>query len=274
MEFIGKVAVVTGAGKGIGKTVALAFAQEGARVTIADIDLESARQTVEEIKNGGGEAIASLVDVSDSARVKAMVEETVKCWGTVDILVNNAGISNSVMIEDMTEEQWRQVIDVNLTGVFLCSKAVLPVMKAKRYGKIVNVASIAGKRMSIYGGANYTASKAGVIGFTRHLAYEVAPYGINVNCICPGVIATPLIQQISSLDNLNEVVRITPKGRLCTPDDQAKAILLLASDRTEMICGVALDVDGGSLLGWMDNESYEKARKKKSMDGRQGNDLF
>lgn len=262
MKLTGKVAVVTGAGKGIGKSVVLTFAREGAKVTVADMDWDSAQQTVAEIKGEGGQAIAVSVDVTRSEQVKSMVEQTVKYWGTIDILVNNAGIGSSVMVEDMNEEEWRRVIDVNLTGVFLCSKAVLPVMKEKGYGKIVNVASIAGKRMSIYGGAHYTASKEGVIGFTRHLAYEVAPYGINVNCICPGIVATPLIQQLSNMNNLNEMIKITPKGRFCTPDDQARAVLFFVSDDAEMICGVALDVDGGSLLGWMDNERYEKRRKK------------
>jgi len=267
LEFAGKVVIVTGAGMGIGKGIALAFAREGAKVTVADMDLDSARETVKEIKAGGGEAIAVLVNVANSAEVKAMVDETVKCWVTVDILVNNAGIGTSAMVEDMTEEDWRRVIDVNLTGVFLCSKAVLPLMKARKYGKIVNISSTGGKRISYNGGANYTASKEGVIGFTRHLAYETAPYGINVNCICPGATITPLIQRIATPETLEERTRIIPKGRLCNPEDPAKAVLFLASDKAEMICGVALEVDGGSLLGWMDNESYEKKRKKKGASG-------
>lgn len=262
MEFENKVAIITGAGKGIGQGIALAFAREGARIAIVDVDMEAMAKTTQEIISLGTKSIAIPSDVTNAIQVQHMVEETLKSFGTLDILINNAGIGTTTMVEDTPEQEWRRVIDVNLTGVFLCSKAVLPTMKAKRKGKIISVSSTAGKRISYNGGASYTASKEAVIGFTRHLAYEVAPYGINVNCICPGPTITPLYHQIALPETIRERLRIIPKGRFCTPEDLAQAVLFLASDKADMICGVALDIDGGSLLGWMTNEEYQRKRRK------------
>ncbi|MGE4271739.1 MAG: SDR family NAD(P)-dependent oxidoreductase [Desulfitobacterium sp.] len=264
LQFSDKVVIVTGGGMGIGKAIAVAFAREGAKVMIADWNLEAAEATVKEISDNGGVTEAIKVNVANSADVKLMVDTTIEKWGTVDILINNAGISTGpIMIEDMSEEDWRRVIDVDLTGIFLCCKAVIPVMKGNSYGKIINMSSNAAKRISFNGSGNYTAAKEGVLGFTRQLAYELAPYGINVNSVCPGATMTPLLERIATPETLKERLTYIPRGKFCSSEDMADACLFLASDNADMICGVALDVDGGGLLGWMSNDKYEQKRKKK-----------
>ncbi len=262
IDLSGQVAIVTGAGRGIGRSIGQTLAQHGARVAVVDLDLEAAASAAKEITDTYGEAIPVQVDVSDSTSVKAMVDRCLAEWDTVDILVNNAGIATTHMIEDMSESDWRRVIDVNLTGPFLCCKAVLPVMRANGYGKIVNISSVASKRISYNAGANYTAAKEGLLGFTRHLAYEVASYGINVNAICPGPTLTPMMSEVATPETLRARKKSVPRGRLSTPEDQANAVLFLVSDLAGHICGVALDVDGGSLLGWYDVETYRVKRRQ------------
>jgi len=193
-----------------------------------------------------------------------MFGQVTAVFARLDILVNNAGIGQRLLAEDIGEADWRRVIDVNLTGTFLCARAALRIMKPRRSGHIVNVASIAGKRISIHGGAHYTAAKAGIIGLTRHLAYELGPYGIRVNAICPGETLTSLMERIGDPALLEQSRRRTPLGRLATPEDQANAVLLLLSERASYITGVALDVEGGILLGWMELEAYEAARRGKA----------
>jgi NAD(P)-dependent dehydrogenase (short-subunit alcohol dehydrogenase family) len=166
------------------------------------------------------------------------------------------------MVENLPEADWRRVIDVNLTGAFLCCQAVLPIMRRNGYGKIINISSIASKRISYNAGAHYTASKEGLLGFTRHLAYEVAPYGINVNAVCPGPTLTPLVDHIVAPETLREREKKVPRGRLVTPEDIARAVLFLISDWADLVCGVALDVDGGDLLGWFDVETYRLRRQQ------------
>lgn len=256
----GQVAIVTGAGQGIGRGIAQLLADHGCNVTVADIDGEAARRVEAEILEKGGEAVSVQVDVASSSSVRAMVDRCLSQWNTIDILVNNAGIATTQMVEEMSEADWRRVIDVNLTGPFLCCRAVIPIMRSKGHGKIVNVSSVGGKRISYNGGANYTASKEGLLGFTRHLAYELAPLGINVNAICPGTTLTPLIERITAPETLQQRIKSIPRGRFATPEDHAKAVLFLVSDLADHICGVAVDVDGGSLLGWYDVESYRLKR--------------
>jgi NAD(P)-dependent dehydrogenase (short-subunit alcohol dehydrogenase family) len=183
-------------------------------------------------------------------------------FGAIDILVNNAGIGDGFMVEDMTYEIWRRTIDINLNAVFLCCKAAMPAMQKKKHGKIVNIASVAAKKISFHGGAHYTASKAGLLGFTRHLAYELAPYGINVNAICPGATLTPLLRSRATPAQIEEEALRFPVGRLCEPEDIADAVLFLCSKRAKMIVGQALDVDAGELLAWTDFESYRRSRKE------------
>jgi len=261
IDLSGRVAIVTGAGRGIGRGIARSLARHGARLVTADIDGATAADAAREIGEAGGEAIAYEVDVADSAGVRAMVEQCLARFGTVDILVNNAGAVTTQMVEDMPEADWRRVVDVNLTGPFLCSKAVLPTMRAKGAGKIVNVSSNGAKRISYNGGASYTASKEGLLAFTRHLAYEVARFGVNVNAICPGTTETPLEARVAPPGYLAERVKLIPRGRLATADDTANAVLFLVSDLADYVNGVALDVDGGSLLGWYDVETYLARRR-------------
>jgi NAD(P)-dependent dehydrogenase (short-subunit alcohol dehydrogenase family) len=202
-------------------------------------------------------------DVSDARDIDAMVRQTVTDLGGVDILVNNAGIATTELVEDLDEEKWRGVLDVNLTGPFLCCKAVLPHMRRKRWGRIVNVASVAAKRISFTGAASYTASKAGLLGFTRHLAYEVAPDGINVNAICPGPTMTPMYERNADEQTRRERIALVPKGRWLTPEDHGRVTVFLCSEAADALCGLAIDVDGGSLLGWIPWDRYMAKRKRR-----------
>ena len=261
MEFNEKVALITGAGKGIGKAIAARFVAEGARVCINDIVGEDADKTTEEFRKLGGKALAVQADVSNEADVKKMFDILFAKFGTIDILVNNAGIGDGLMVEDMPYETWKRTIDVNLNAVFLCCKAAMPAMQEKKYGKIINIASVTAKKISFHGGAHYTASKAGVLGFTRHLAYELAPYGINVNAICPGATLTPLLKSRATPAQIEKEALRSPVGKLCDPDDIADAVLFLCSKRARMILGQALDVDAGELLAWTDSETYRQSRK-------------
>jgi len=262
MEFKGKVALITGAGKGIGKAIAARFIAEGAVVCVNDIVREDAEKSAEELKKLGGTALALQADVSNEAEVKRMFDVVFARFGTIDILVNNAGIGDGLMVEDMSYVTWKRTIDVNLNAVFLCCKAALPLMKEKKYGKIVNIASVAAKKISFHGGAHYTASKAGVLGFTRHLAYELAPYGINVNAICPGATLTPLLRSRATPSQIEKEALRTAVGKLCEPDDIVNTVIFLCSNGAKMIVGQAVDVDGGELLVWTDFETYRRSRKE------------
>jgi NAD(P)-dependent dehydrogenase (short-subunit alcohol dehydrogenase family) len=262
MEFKGQVVLVTGSGKGIGKAIATKFVEEGASVCINDIVLEDAEKTSEGLKKRGGTTFAVQADVSKEEDVNKMFDLLFEQFGTIDILINNAGIGDGLMVEDMTYEIWKKVIDINLNAVFLCCKAAIPTMQKKKYGKIINISSVAAKKISYHGGAHYTASKAGLLGFTRHLAYELAPYGINVNAICPGATLTPLLKSRSSQAELDAELGRFPLGKFCEPEDIADAVLFLCSKRSKMIIGQAIDVDAGELLAWTDFESYKKGRKE------------
>jgi NAD(P)-dependent dehydrogenase (short-subunit alcohol dehydrogenase family) len=262
-ELTGRVAIVTGAGAGIGAGIPAMLAEAGAAVTVADIDGESAASTAKRIEKRGGRAITVTADVSDAREIDAMVRQTVTDLGGVDILVNNAGIATTELVEDLDEEKWRAVLDVNLTGPFLCCKAVLPHMRRKGWGRIVNVASVAAKRISFTGAASYTASKAGLLGFTRHLAYEVAPHGINVNAICPGPTMTPMYERNADEQTRRERIAMVPKARWLTPEDHGRVTVFLCSEAADALCGLAIDVDGGSLLGWMPWDRYMAKRRRK-----------
>jgi NAD(P)-dependent dehydrogenase (short-subunit alcohol dehydrogenase family) len=261
-ELTGRVAIVTGAGAGIGAGIALALADAGATVAVVDIDDPSAKATAAAIEKQGGRAIAVRADVSEGVPVRDMVVETLRRLGSVDILVNNAGIATTDLVENLEEIAWRRVLDINLTGPFLCSKAVLPHMRARGWGRIINISSVAAKRMSVMAAASYTASKAGLVGFTRHLAYEVARDGINVNAICPGPTLTHMYERIDEVTRRERVASI-PKGRWVTPEDLGEVTVFLCSPAADMICGVALDVDGGSLLGWTPIETYLARHRKR-----------
>jgi NAD(P)-dependent dehydrogenase (short-subunit alcohol dehydrogenase family) len=240
-------AVITGGGNGIGAATCRAFAAHGARVAVLDRDAAAAGRVAGEIAGRGGNATAHPIDVADRAAFHAVAAKITEAAGGIDILVNGAGTTVRRMIPDMSREDWDRVIGVNLTGAFNGIQAVLPHMR-KRGGAIVNVASIAGQRISFGGTANYSASKAGLLGLTRHAAYELAPDGIRVNAVCPGPTATAFGGAIPSQETKAVRAQKIPLGRMCEPEDIADPILFLAGPAARMITGVALTVDGGVLV--------------------------
>ncbi len=267
MELIlleGKVAIVTGAGSGIGRGIALAFAREGARVVVNDINAENARAVVEEIKAQGSEALAVQADVSRNNQVEEMVGKALETFGRIDILVNNAGTGGKhigMPLSNLTEEDWDRTYEVNLKAHFLTCRAVMPHMIEQKSGKVINISSIAGKTGSPII-PHYSASKAGVINFTQALARELAPHRINVNAICPGLLWTPLWEKLASDMARNPsqqgmepravfeaaVQRSIPMRTEQTPEDIGMAAVFLASNKSDQITGQALNVDGGAEL--------------------------
>ncbi len=248
-RFAGQVALVTGAGRGMGRAVALTLATDGAKVVVNDINIASAKAVARKIKDRGGEALVAVADVRDEAQVQVMVQEAVDHFGTVDILVNNAGILRATTpLEAIPVDEWDLTMGVNVRGVFLCTKHVLPLMKAKRRGKIVNVSSSAGRSTSTFGGAHYTASKAAVLGLTRHTARETAPYGINVNAVAPGSMDTEMVRELATPEQLAQEEANIPMGRLGTTQDEANLVTFLVSDEASYITGATIDINGGDLM--------------------------
>jgi len=241
------VAIVTGAGGGIGRGIAEAMAAEGAHVCIWDVNEAPARAVAEAIRGGGGAASHAAVDVSAAARVRAAVEQAAGVHGRIDILVNNAGICRVAPIAAITEIDWDLVLAVNLKGTFLCSQAVMEVMKPRRHGKIINMGSVSGKVGGIAAGAHYSASKAGVMCLTKSLARELAPFNINVNAIAPGVIATDMTQAITGGD-FDRYLATIPLGRVGSVRDVADVALFLASERAGYLTGEIIDVNGGQFM--------------------------
>lgn len=241
--------MVSGAGRGMGRSCALSFSEEGAAVAFVDIEVDEIKSTVAQLKEQGSEAIAIKCDVSKFDEVHKAVQTTIETYGTVDILVNNAGVlSTTTPLENIEEKEWDLIMNVNLKGVFLFSQAVLPVMRKKEHGKIINISSSAGRSTSELGGAHYTASKAGVLGLTRHTAREYGPYGINVNSVCPGLVETPMIREEASKEKLDHWIKQIPLGRFAEPSEEADLVLFLASDQSKYITGATIDFNGGSLL--------------------------
>ena len=247
MNLVDKVALVTGAGRGIGKAIAIALAREGANVVVNDIDIQIAEAVVKEIKSLNRKALAIRVDVSDSKEVNRMVQLAIKKFKRVDILVNNAAIIKRGSIEELKEEDWDRVIDVNLKGTFNCMKAVVGIMKKQRYGKIVNISSIAGKIGDLASAPCYGASKAGMTCLAKSLARELAPYNINVNVVAPHAIETDMSREWSE-EKRKSIVANIPLGRMGEPEDIAEAVIFLASDKAKFITGEVLDVNGGCLM--------------------------
>ncbi len=249
MKLKGKISIVTGAGQGIGKAIALTFADEGSCVVVNDIDLDKATAVAEQINVSGGKALPLRADASQSKEVGGMVAEVIRSFSRIDILVNNAGIQTVCPFLDLSEEAWQRVIDVNLKGTFLCSQMVAREMAKNRKGKIINISSIH-QSTPRYNKAHYDASKAGIMMLTKDMALELSTYRINVNCIAPGAIATPMNKDIlDSPERMAEMNSKIPWGRMGAPDEVAQVALFLASDETDYITGATIRIDGGSSLG-------------------------
>ena len=242
-----QVAVVTGAGRGIGRAIARALAAAGARVALLDVNEAEARDAAGEIQKAGGDALALRADVTVRAQVEAAVAEVLARWGTVHILVNNAGWDRPMPFIETTEEFWDRILAINLKSQIICTRAVLDPMIKQGYGKIVNIASDAG-RVGSTGEAVYSAAKGGVIAFTKTLARELARHRINVNCVSPGPAETPLFEEEFSKGKpglAESLKKAIPWGRLARPEDIARAVVFLASDEAEYITGQTLSVSGG-----------------------------
>jgi glucose 1-dehydrogenase len=248
LKFKDKITLITGAGQGIGKAIALAFAKEGSFVAVNDIDINKAIEVANEINNSSGNAISVKADVSKSNDVQNMVKEIINNFGRIDILVNNAGIQTVAPFLELTEEEWDEIFKVNLKGTFLCSQMVAKEMIKFEKGKIINISSI---HYSIprFNKAHYDASKAGIEMLTKDMALELAKYKINVNCIAPGAIATPMNEDIlNSPVKLAEINTKIPWKRMGKPDDISKVATFLASDDADYITGATICIDGGLSL--------------------------
>ncbi|NQU22603.1 MAG: 3-oxoacyl-[acyl-carrier-protein] reductase [Candidatus Nealsonbacteria bacterium] len=239
----GQVALVTGAGRGLGQTIAVTLAGAGAKVACVDVNAEALDETVALIEGAGGTAVSITGDVTDSTRVAEVVAEVVAKWDALDVVVNNAGITRDGLIVRMKDDQWDSVIAINLRGTFLFTRAAAKIMMKRRRGRIINIASVSGL-MGNPGQANYSASKAGVIGLTRTVARELAGRGVTVNAVAPGFIATEMTAKLGE-EILAEVRKQIPLSRLGEPQDVADAVLFFASESAGFITGHVLTVDGG-----------------------------
>ena len=242
-----RVALITGAAGGIGRAISLRFAGEGASVGVCDLDLPRAEAVAEEVRSTGGRASAYRLDASEESEVRAFFPSFREEHGRLDILVNNAGLCRNVSIEDIDGEEWDLYLRVNLKSVFLCSKEALRIMKGQRYGKLISLASAAGKIGGVVAGAHYAAAKAGVICLTKSLALQAAPFGIQANAIAPGPIATRMTEEWGP-ELTKAFVEKIPLHRYGTPAEVAEVALLLASDRAGFITGEVINVNGGLLM--------------------------
>ena len=242
-----RTAIVTGAAQGIGRAIARGFAREGASVVIADVNQESARTVKNEIEAGGGKALAIRTDVSDESSVQAMAKESLAEFGRVDILVNNAGIFPTSSVEEMSEEDWDRVIGTNLVGAFLCAKAVVPKFLEQGSGRIISLTS--GRAFQgAKNGAHYAASKAGIIGFSKSLALELAPHGSTVNVICPGITDTAQPRGHQTEEEMYAQGQRIPLGRIGQPEDLVGPAVFLASGAAAFVTGQTILVNGGSIM--------------------------
>jgi 3-oxoacyl-[acyl-carrier protein] reductase len=247
MGMEGRIAIVTGGGRGIGRAIVEAFAKRGAQIVLGDRNVEQAEITAQEISAATGQHVTACeVDVSDHQSAKSMIDCALSKFGKIDILVNNAGVTRDMLIMRMDEADWDTVLNINLKGAFNCSKAVIRPMMKQRYGRIVNISSVSGLAGQA-GQTNYSASKAGLIGFTKALAREVASRGITVNAVAPGFIPTALTVDLPQ-DLKDSILQATPMGRMGTPEEVAHAVTFFASEEASYITGQVLSVDGGMVM--------------------------
>lgn len=251
MRLAGKVAIITGAGSGIGEVTAKFFAKEGADVILVGRNLDKLNRVASEIKSSGKNAVAVRGDISNEGEVQALAEQAIRQFDKIDILINNAGtINDPVMFHEMPDKIWNELIDTNLIGTFRMTRAVLPSMIERNSGSIVNIASVSGMKatekvpLSVY-----STTKAGIIMFTKSIAVEYAPYKIRCNCVCPGTVRSPFLQPYLEDEKARKVMSATqPLGRIGEPEDVAHSVLYLASDEASWITGAVLVVDGGSTI--------------------------
>jgi len=246
MRLKDKIAIVTGAARGIGKEIALSLANEGANVVICDVNEEALNEAKADIEATGRECLTFIVDVGSSAAVEDMVNKTLDKFQRIDILVNNAGITRDGLLMRMKEEDWDAVLTVNLKGAFIFTKAISRFMIKQRYGRIVNIASIIGI-MGNAGQANYAASKAGIIGLTKSTAKELAQRGVNVNAIAPGFIKTPMTDKLTD-EQKDVMLKVIPLSRFGEPKDVAELVVFLTSESSSYITGEVIKVDGGMVM--------------------------
>ena len=265
MELKNRVALVTGSGKGIGRAVAITLAGQGATVIVNSLTPASAEKTTSDIKGLGFDAVSWPKDVTVRDNAFSLVRDIVEKFGTIDILVNNVGMASRLLVEEMPVEVWDRFINVNLTTPFNMAKAVLPHMIQKRYGKIVFIGSIAVPRISGNSSADYTAGKNGTRGLCKHLAYEVAQYGINVNMVNPGITITDLVKSNLSEQEIKNLDTEFPLGP-SMPEDIADAVLFLVSDRSRKVTGHAIEVEGGALI--MYSSGYRKDMERRTQRSR------
>lgn len=245
----GRIALVTGAAQGMGASIAACLAESGATVALGDVNLEVARIAADRInrEQQGNRCVAVHLDVTSEAQVEGVVDEIVQRFGGIHILVNNAGILYPTRITDISLEEWNRVVDVSLTGSFLCSRAVVPHMRAAGYGRIINMSSSAGRSVSTLGGSHYTSAKAGMLGLSRALAKELAGDGILVNAICPGLIDTEMVRSTCEPSTIERYEQSFPVNRLGTPAEVAEIVRFLCVAGT-YITGASIDVNGGDLM--------------------------
>lgn len=246
MELEGKVALITGSAQGIGRAIAVLLARKGADIVVSDLNSEKAQEVAREIEKMGRKCLVTIANVADFKETELMIKKTIDEFGRIDILVNNAGIVKDSLLLRMKEESWDEVLNVNLKGTFNCTKAAVKFMAKQRSGKIVNIASISGEMGNI-GQANYSASKAGVIGFTKTVAREFASRGINVNAVAPGFIDTVMTQSLSE-DIRENLKKQVPVERLGMPEDVAETVYFLVSEMSSYITGQVINVNGGMYM--------------------------
>jgi 3-oxoacyl-[acyl-carrier protein] reductase len=248
-DLAGRVALVTGAGRGIGRAIALGLAAAGARVAVNDINPDTAEQSAAAIRAAGGEAYAVVADVANRLAVRLMFDDLLARWGRLDILINNAGVEPHAPLLELDEYDWNRTLDVNLKGAFLCSQAAGAAMQARGSGVIVNISSIAGRAGPLRNRAAYLASKTGMNGLTKECAREFAAFGVRVNTVCPGVIVTEMTAHLrQDEEQMRKWLADIPLGRLGEPDDVVGIVLFLCSDAAAYITGQAINVDGGKVM--------------------------